>query len=93
MAIDYTVLALPKGPTRKQLRAKQARALAKQVTAVREAVVYNAKQCCSGCGVYVGHYGHAHHVRPRSLGGKWTAENMKYLCATCHARAHRLRVK
>src|ERR1051325_7971078 len=49
---------------------------------------------CNRCskqfwGVDAARYGlHAHHVVQRSLGGEYTDENMRLLCADCHRSVH-----
>lgn len=91
MAIGYGE-ACPKPEARKRVKARRKRQAAKVVKAVRSQLVYDALEHCERCGVYLGQFGHAHHRKPRSLGGKWTIENLAYYCARCHAVAHRLKV-
>ncbi len=76
------------GPTAKA-RAKRRRAAMKVARTVRATVVDETCGRCERCGLYLGDYGHAHHKIPRSRGGKWTVENIEYLCPPCHDLAHR----
>ena len=69
-------------------RAKRKRAVQKVAKSVRAEVVTLAQSCCERCGIYCGDCGHAHHRLPRSRGGKWTVENIEYLCPGCHLEAH-----
>ena len=79
---------LKPGPTARA-RATRRRAAMALAKVVRAAVVKRAEGCCERCGLYVGDDGHAHHRIPRSRGGKWTIENIQYLCVVCHQTAHR----
>ena len=82
------MLAYPKPVTRQRLQARKRRAQQKIVRAVRAAVEARANYHCERCGCWCGDAGHAHHCIPRSRGGKWTLENITYLCPACHQRAH-----
>lgn len=53
----------------------------------RLAVIGRARGACERCGLKRRRL-HAHHVRPRSLGGKHEAGNGFALCYPCHMGAH-----
>jgi 5-methylcytosine-specific restriction endonuclease McrA len=55
---------------------------------VRHQAVKRADFSCEACGKWTGTWGHAHHIKPRSRGGKWTLDNIEYLCSQCHADRH-----
>ena len=92
MAIGFGV-ACPKPEPRKRVKARRDRQSAKVVKKVRETCVELASESCQRCGRFVSAFGHAHHRLARSLGGKWTVENIEFLCPRCHNIAHRLKVK
>jgi 5-methylcytosine-specific restriction endonuclease McrA len=81
-------VACPKPEPRKRVKARRKLQAAKVVKSVRAAVVERAGGKCERCGLWPT-WGHAHHRKPRSLGGKWTVENIILLCPSCHAKAHR----
>ena len=89
MAIDYSGFAISKPEPRARTKRRQKRQARKVVQSVRARVVERAgmrcERCRSWCGVMGGH---AHHRKPRSLGGQWTMRNIIYLCPFCHAEAH-----
>lgn len=91
MAIGYGE-ACPKPEARKRVKARRKRQAVKVVKSVRAVLVDEVCGRCERCGMFLGDFGHAHHRKPRSLGGKWTIENLAYYCARCHAVAHRLKV-
>lgn len=82
---DYPGIGLPVGRTRKQVKGRKQRAASKVVKAVRAAVVARDKGCCRSCGC-LGR--EAHHILPRSRGGKWTTDNILLLCRRCHRSIH-----
>lgn len=79
---------ISKGTPRRILKARKQRAERKIVQAVRAQLVDRAERRCERCRVWCGETGHAHHRKPRSLGGEWTLDNLQLLCATCHWTAH-----
>lgn len=87
MAIAFGV-ACPKPESRKRIKGRKDREHAKVRKSVRADVVIRAKGCCERCGQFCGDAGHAHHRIPRSRGGKWTVENIQYVCPGCHLEAH-----
>lgn len=50
----------------------------------RKALLKRAGNRCEDCGTGEGPF-HAHHVRPRALGGSHALENLKLLCEDCHS--------
>lgn len=57
-----------------------------------EAVKERDGWTCQRCGVsppeIEGRFIHAHHIKPRIIGGKNTLENGKTLCNSCHPKEH-----
>jgi len=96
MSIDYNALALPKGQTRKQAKAKAAREHAKHVKAVRAYVFDRENGICRCCRIRLADS--MHEIVPRSLGGEVSRENSVALCGSgttgCHGRiqSHRIKV-
>jgi 5-methylcytosine-specific restriction endonuclease McrA len=88
MSIDMTHAPIPKPEPRKKTQARAKRAEAAIVRLVRAAVVRRAEGLCERCCDWVGNSGHAHHILPRSRGGRWTVLNITYLCQPCHQREH-----
>jgi 5-methylcytosine-specific restriction endonuclease McrA len=85
-----TALAPPAEPMpRSPLRSLGARSRreAEALADFRLAVIGRARGACERCGA-TGRKLHAHHVRPRSLGGKHEAGNGFALCYPCHRGAH-----
>jgi len=82
-------IACPKPEPRKRVKARRKRQAAQVVKSVRAQCVERSGGSCEECGCECLFDGHAHHKIPRSLGGKWTTENIVYLCPLCHAKAHR----
>lgn len=82
-------MKFPKPEPRHKTNARKDRAEAKVMRNVRDAAVERAKLSCEQCGKWTGTWGHAHHIVPRSRGGKWVIENIAYLCAGCHAERHK----
>jgi 5-methylcytosine-specific restriction endonuclease McrA len=78
-----TGLLLPKPESLKTHRARQRRAKAKAMRLARAVVMPEGTRC--RCGRLATQ---AHHVRPRSLGGQHTVENLEPLCTPCHAQIH-----
>lgn len=83
------MIGFAKPEPRKRIKARKKRASRKVVQSVRATVVKDTDECCERCGRWVGADGHAHHRIPRSRGGKWTVDNIEYLCGICHMTAHR----
>ena len=85
-----TSRAMPKvaTPPQKAVKAKAKRTAQQVVKAVRAKAVEQARHRCEACQKWIGDAGEAHHKVKRSQGGKWTAANIKYLCGTCHQKAH-----
>ena len=79
----------PKGERHTRVQGRRKRQRRKIVKSVRATLVTRANGRCQRCRRYLGEDGHAHHRRPRSLGGTWTVKNLAYLCASCHREAHR----
>jgi 5-methylcytosine-specific restriction endonuclease McrA len=84
----YATCAIPKGKTRKQLKAKKQRAAVTVRKGIRAQIVARAEGRCERCKWWIDDWGHAHHRIPRSRGGRWTLGNIEYLCAKCHRLAH-----
>lgn len=83
------MIGFPKPEPRKRIKAQKKRAARKVVYSVRVQVVQRANGHCERCGRACLSSGEAHHRIPRSRGGKWTLENIQFLCRTCHQTAHR----
>lgn len=80
----------PKGERRTRTVARRKRQRRKVVKAVRPELVARAKGRCERCRTWLGEFGgHAHHRRPRSLGGKFILSNLAYLCPSCHEQVQR----
>lgn len=75
-------------PTIKVEKAQKKRAEQKVVKSVRAQVVERAGGRCERCGRPCRQSGEAHHKVKRSQGGKWTLENIEFICRTCHGLAH-----
>lgn len=86
MAIDYSKLAQPKGPSRKKLKAKQARVHRGNVTEVRAYVFGRERNICRCCRFRPAES--MHELTPKSLGGKVSKTNSVALCGDgvsgCH---------
>lgn len=82
-------MKFPKPESRARIKARADRAEAKVRQTVRQQAVERAAFSCELCGQWTGTWGHAHHIKPRSRGGKWTLDNIEYLCAGCHAERHK----
>lgn len=54
---------------------------------VRATVIHLRGTTCSDCGT-VARKVHVHHIKPVSLGGRNTLDNLVVLCESCHAKAH-----
>lgn len=78
------------GPTAKA-RAKRRRQLRPLIKSVRAQVVDRACGFCENCGTPCRQSGEAHHKIHRSQGGKWTLDNIVFLCRTCHGLQHGVR--
>ena len=63
------------------VRARKRRQKAKQMQLARAAVMPEGTRC--QCGQVATD---AHHIRPKSLGGKNTVENLRPACHACHMR-------
>jgi 5-methylcytosine-specific restriction endonuclease McrA len=108
VSIDYAAIAkaggIPKGRTRKQVKARKDREDAKQLKAFRDAVFKREHDKldyptpddlakCQDCHAWVrktGLYrGHVHHViSRRHKSTRHSAENGRLLCRKCHNQAH-----
>jgi 5-methylcytosine-specific restriction endonuclease McrA len=86
-AIDYTVLAFPKGTVR---------LAGKELEALRRAMLKRDKSNCQACRVAVSdsfpawHPKKAHmaHIKSRGAGGSDTLDNIRTLCGECHREEH-----
>jgi 5-methylcytosine-specific restriction endonuclease McrA len=85
MAIDYSVLAIPKGQPRvlakRAIRLEKARQLREAKAFVRKRDAGQCK-CCGKAG------GEVHHLQYRSLGGDHDPNNLALLCKRCHEDIH-----
>lgn len=81
-------VAVPKPEPVKRTKGRNDRLETKVVKYVRAQVVERAGQSCERCGQWCADVGHAHHRTPRSRGGRWTLENIEYICPGCHLEAH-----
>jgi len=103
MAIGYG-FAVPKGKTRKQLKAQKDREDAKQFKVFRDAVWDRERRrlglddsfaLCQGCGELVSPslgslFGQVHHVvSRRHKATRIDPDNGRLLCRKCHNNAHR----
>jgi 5-methylcytosine-specific restriction endonuclease McrA len=70
------------------MHARMDRQVAKVRKTVRNQAVEDAEFSCQTCGKWIGDWGHAHHIVPRSRGGKWEIGNIAYLCEKCHFKIH-----
>ncbi len=102
MPIDYNALAIPKGKTRKQVKAKRDREDAKALEAFRQAVWDRESEkfgqddgfaLCQRCGTLVSPapgllFGEVDHIRPRSLAPelRYESTNGRLLCRICHRK-------
>lgn len=81
----------PKGPTRKQLKAKRKRRHRRHVRIVREYVFARERDLCRCCRSRAAHS--MHELLPRSLGGKVSRANSVAVCGTgttlCHGYLQR----
>lgn len=105
MSIDYNALAIPKGRTRKQIKAKKDREDAEQLKAFRDAVWERESDClgwahCQSCGaaVYRGPLhiltGEVHHrIFRGNKATRYDPDNGVLLCNhlvnNCHEKAER----
>jgi 5-methylcytosine-specific restriction endonuclease McrA len=87
MAVGFGV-AVPKGTPRRILKARKKRCERRVIREVRAAAINRARGFCERCGVHCLYSGEAHHLVYRSRGGKWTLENILFLCRSCHGLAH-----
>jgi len=99
MSIDYNVLAIPKGRTVKQVRAKAKRADTKSLKAWRDAawnlITINGciEACCADCRCSVFRnrepFGHVHHeVSRRHKATRTDPRNAVIVCRKCHNQRH-----
>jgi hypothetical protein len=83
MAIDYSVLAIPKPPSRKKVKAKAERVQAKADKFVYEWVTARDGGVCRVC--QSGQDIERHHLRGRKF---TTKEDVCLLCDICHGGTH-----
>ena len=85
--IDYSRLAFPKGLPRVVARLRRDREEAAEERACRLAVNARDRHRCffPGCRTLASE---RHHVRPRSLGGRWETANIVSSCAKHHRWFH-----
>ncbi len=82
------MIGFPKGETRKTRKGREKRAQQKRLKSVRQLCLERANGCCEWCGKSCRQRGEGHHKIPRSRGGKWTVENIVFICRACHLKAH-----
>lgn len=87
----HTGLALPKPESRKRVKAREDRAYAKHVKAIRAAVFARERGICRCCGYVAAES--MHEIVFRSQGGKVSMENSIAVCGDgvrgCHGRLQR----
>lgn len=100
MAIDYSALKFPKGPSRYERKDAKRKAEDAALRAAHAAVDKRDKGKCRICGkpanlggTGVLEQGHRHHVQYRSKGGMDTTDNLVLLCPKCHAAIHAGKVR
>lgn len=79
------------GPTAKR-RARKARARRSLYGSVCQQVNRRDGDLCRVCQVDLRYGAHHHHIKPRSLGGKHTTENICLVCPLCHLDIHAKRI-
>jgi hypothetical protein len=84
MPIDYSVLANPKPPSRKKVKAKAERVQAKADSFVYDWVTARDGGICRVCGEGSGEI-HRHHLKGRQF---TTKEDVCLLCDLCHDGVH-----
>ncbi len=89
MGSEAMIHPQPKPEPRKRIKGRKQRAARKILKSVRSRCKDRANGNCERCGKYCPHTGEGHHRIPRSRGGKWTMDNIQWICHTCHVKAHR----
>ena len=92
----------PKPEKHARIKARQLRSYARDRAACVDAVWKRDQRECQHCGYWLYKHtetdqvfkvGHVHEIVPRSRGGSpYDPSNAVLLCASCHAKAHDLRV-
>lgn len=81
--------SIPKLPNRRTRKKAEETAKREARQHCREVVMLRDEYRCRVCRVWLGHIGHTHEVKFRSLGGDATdPTNCVYLCAAHHAEVH-----
>ncbi len=95
MGIDWSLLKFSKGKPRVIERRAKVRDEKKEEAAAKQAVWKRCAGKCESCGKRIRRgavdsldAGHIHHRVYRSKGGTWDLDNLRAVCAVCHAGIH-----